>query len=488
MTEQNNKATTNNKSTSEKVIDFISDLLKPDTTTMLICVVILTYSVLWPLWPVGSDDLNKKNRIRCNNLEFFTCDSGNCTWRSGNIKNMEKCLNQRQFTIPTASEGKITCDDIFTYNNNQRLLKSTAFELFKSLNQNTEIQKQKLLNNIASLRGEALKLQNAMQDADGKPLFKEVPVPIWCKIAYPLTIRGITNQEEISLALILKTIFAVFIFAKVISISLHSLGVVVGFANVISCWKCFVLKLSINKTEKSVNKVEKEIEKHRKELENQKQFVKVNYNKDKKIELDKLKQKTSVGFVEFLLYAKSQNKLDGIYFTYRQIKIMNNILSWMRQYRLFSFDNDKVSPNIPTLNMLSITNTMFTFGKEINSKELKFFTQKLSDNEKKTLDLFFKEEYKQTTYQESWELSFDLFCKDVFSGLYKAYKLNFIRIFTDYNNTCFVTIDLEIMSFLDTVDEDREKIWEYNFLGLDEEDFNEQKQTITSQKNKESKL
>ncbi len=257
---------------------------------------------------MGSDDLNKKNRIRCDNLEFFTCDSGNCTWQSGNIKNMEECLNQRQFTIPTASEGKITCDDIFTYNNNQRLLKSTAFELFKSLNQNTEIQKQKLLNNIASLRGEALNLQNAMQDADGKPLFKEVPVPIWCKIAYPLTIRGITNQEEISLALIIKTIFAIFIFAKVISIFLHSLGFVTLLTNIISWWKCFILGLSINKTEESVNKVEKEIKKHRKELENQKKFVKVNYAKDREKIVNRMFGEGNHLFLYFFKYLKHLKK------------------------------------------------------------------------------------------------------------------------------------------------------------------------------------
>ncbi len=193
MSEENKKTDVDIKpATTDKITSFIEDLLKFDTTTLVICGVILLYSIFWPLWPWGGGDFKNKNKVNCNNLEFITCESSKCNWHSGVVKNMEECLAQDSFTIPTAQKGKITCDDIFTYNKNQRLLKSTAINLieaFKKDSYNQADLRQNMQktppNQWVNFSDISPNLQNAIQNADGTPAFKEVAVPLPCKIAYP---------------------------------------------------------------------------------------------------------------------------------------------------------------------------------------------------------------------------------------------------------------------------------------------------------------
>jgi hypothetical protein len=172
-------------------------------------------------------------------------------------------------------ENKITCDEIFAYNKEQRLLKLTALEVFKTnVNQHGGF-KDKMQNNLTIL--------NVASNLNRSQfLFKQVYVPFTCKLIYPLSIRGVLNEEEVSLALIIKNLLSIYVAAKIISVILNRFGVAIAIANMVVGFKVRLIRKSLNKTEQSVIGAKKEIEKLEKQIQNQKDVVKVNKREERR--------------------------------------------------------------------------------------------------------------------------------------------------------------------------------------------------------------
>jgi hypothetical protein len=100
----------------------------------------------------------------------------------------------------------------------------------------------------------------------------ETDVGFVCKIIYPLTTRGITNDEDISTALIIKSTLFLYLIIKSLSLLLQAVGLSIFIDSLISLLYCYVAMWSAGLSTKGKAALEKALEKKRKLIEDLKQF------------------------------------------------------------------------------------------------------------------------------------------------------------------------------------------------------------------------
>jgi hypothetical protein len=78
----------------------------------------------------------------------------------------------------------------------------------------------------------------------------ETEVSFTCKIIYPLTTRGITNDEEISTTLIIKSTLLIYLIIKCLSLLLQAIGVSIWLDSLVSICYCSLAMRSAEWTTK----------------------------------------------------------------------------------------------------------------------------------------------------------------------------------------------------------------------------------------------
>jgi hypothetical protein len=140
------------------------------------------------------------------------------------------------------------CDDIYKYNKTQRQFQNIEFE---------NIKKDKTKLTTISLYND----KNPFESSYFALTANEIQVPIYCKILYPLTIRGIINEEEISSILVVKSLLSIYLIAKATSSILHSLGLVLLATVIIDSLYCKIARKTAGHNTKGIKTLQEAIDK-----------------------------------------------------------------------------------------------------------------------------------------------------------------------------------------------------------------------------------
>lgn len=139
------------------------------------------------------------------------------------------------------------CDDIYKYNKTQRQFQNIEFE---------NIKKDKTKLTTISLYND----KNPFESSYFALTANEIQVPIYCKILYPLTIRGIINEEEISSILVVKSLLSIYLIAKATSSILHSLGLVLLATVIIDSLYCKIARKTADHNTKGIKTLQEAID------------------------------------------------------------------------------------------------------------------------------------------------------------------------------------------------------------------------------------